>query len=298
MGESDEKKFSIIHIDAGDLAKPASLLIEKISDAIGGIAKPWQLRRVAEAEVAAERIRATGEVKITELHRRAARRFIMEEAKKQNNMEGIIVKALPDVTEGAKPEQLEDDWITNFFDKCRLVSDEEMQALWAKILSGEVNSPGKFSKRTIDLVSGLDKSDALSFSTLCNFNFSIAPGDQFPLIYDKDSKIYTENGVFFSLLAHLESIGLIHFGEVTGYVRRGLGQSGYLYYFGQKVWIEFAKPNDNELQLGHVILTRAGLQLASICISHPQEGFVEYVKEKWRGFGYKTEPPPHPNPTP
>jgi hypothetical protein len=36
-------------INLGDLAKPASVLIEKISDAIGGGFKPWQTRRVAKA---------------------------------------------------------------------------------------------------------------------------------------------------------------------------------------------------------------------------------------------------------
>jgi hypothetical protein len=49
---------------------------------------------------------------------------------------------LPELTEAATPEKLEDDWITNFFDKCRLISDEEMQTLWSKVLAGEANAPG------------------------------------------------------------------------------------------------------------------------------------------------------------
>jgi len=42
----------------GDLTKPATVLIEKISDAVGGIFKPHQLVRVAKAEAEVERIRA------------------------------------------------------------------------------------------------------------------------------------------------------------------------------------------------------------------------------------------------
>ena len=34
----------------GDVSKPASKLIEKVSDAIGGIFKPYQIRRGARAE--------------------------------------------------------------------------------------------------------------------------------------------------------------------------------------------------------------------------------------------------------
>ena len=35
---------------------------------------------------------------------------------------------------------MEEDWIANFFDKCRIVSDSEMQSLWARVLAGEANA--------------------------------------------------------------------------------------------------------------------------------------------------------------
>lgn len=38
---------------AGDLGKPANTFIEKVSDAVVGIAKPYQIIRVAKAEVEA-----------------------------------------------------------------------------------------------------------------------------------------------------------------------------------------------------------------------------------------------------
>jgi len=275
-------------LNLGDLAKPASTLIEKISDAIGGIFKPYQIRRVAQAEAEAEKIRAAAQIEITDLQRRAMLRFFAEEAKKQNNIESITSKALPQVTEEAMPDHVEDDWITNFFDKCRLISDEEMQILWAKILAGEANSPGKYSKRTVDLLASLDKIDAVLFAKLCSFSFYIA--EVTPLIYDINHSIYTDHGIDFTAISHLESIGLIHCEHLAGYVRQGLGQKGFVHYFGNKVWIEFKKPEDNELQLGHVMLTKTGQQLAPICGAQPRDGFVDYIKEKWRSLGYKTEP--------
>jgi Protein of unknown function (DUF2806) len=109
------------------------------------------------------------EIEVTALQQRAMRRFVAEEAKKQNNIEGITAKALPDLSPDATPERMEDDWIANFFNRCRLISDEDMQNIWARILSGEANSPGRFSKRTVNLVGGLDKSDAILFSGLLGF---------------------------------------------------------------------------------------------------------------------------------
>ena len=129
-------------INLGDLSKPANTLIEKISDAIGGLYKPFQIRRVAEAEADADNIRAVAHIEVTELQHRAMSRLFAEEAKKQHNIEAITLKALPDIKPESQPKNVEDDWIINFFDKCRLISDEQMQSLWARILAGETNSPG------------------------------------------------------------------------------------------------------------------------------------------------------------
>jgi len=141
----------------GELTKPATVLIEKISDAVGGIFKPYQIVRVAKAEAEAGRIQADARIQITDLHRRAMHRFLEEEAKKQSNIEAVTRKALPLLSEGSCPQNVEDDWITNFFDKSRIVSDEDMQRLWSGVLAGEANNPGTFSKRTVNLLADLDK---------------------------------------------------------------------------------------------------------------------------------------------
>ena len=153
----------------GEISKPATVLIEKISDAIGGIFRPYQIRRVAQAEAEADRIQAISQIEITELQRRATQRFFAEEAKKQANIESITEKAIPEVEPNADPSKVDDDWITHFFDSCRLVSDSDMQKLWASLLADEANVPGTHSKRTVTVLSSLDKSDALLFQKLCSF---------------------------------------------------------------------------------------------------------------------------------
>jgi hypothetical protein len=77
-------------INVGDISKPATVLIEKISDAIDGYIKPYQIRRIAKAEI----IRAQAQIEVTDLQRRALVRFAAEEARKQDNIEKISQKAL------------------------------------------------------------------------------------------------------------------------------------------------------------------------------------------------------------
>ncbi len=285
MGES----HSIINL--GELSKPATVLIEKISEAIGGLAKPWQIKRVAEAEAEAERIHAVAQIEITKLQKRAMTRLIAEEARKQHNIEAITAKAIPQLDSDAKPENVEDDWIANFFDKCRLISDEDMQKLWARILAGEANSPGQFSKRTVALLSSMDKSDAARFTKVCDFACKIDT-EIVPVILKYDHEIYVKHGLNYPLLSHLDTIGLVRF-EIApqhAFTVDQLPQHTVVRYFSQEIKIAFPSPGiplppAHELIVGQVLFTDAGQQLADICEAKPVPGFFELLKQTWQPFG-------------
>lgn len=274
----DETNNSLINL--GDIAKPADTLIKKVSKAVGGIFEPYQIKRLAKAEAEAAVIKAQAEIQVTELHRRAMHRFIEEEAQKQKNIEDITNQAVPLLSENTDAGRMNDDWVTNFFDKSRIVSDQEMQGLWARVLAGEANAPGTYSKRTVNFLGDLDKIDADLFSKLCGFGWQV--GNVVPLVFDVQANIYQENGITFDALSHLESIGLIQFNHLSGFRLLRLPKKFYVLYYGQPLLLEMPKDEDNELQIGHVLLTKVGQELAPICGSKPIDGFVEYVKEKWK----------------
>ena len=265
-------------VSIGELSKPATVLVEKISDAIGGIFKPWQIRRVARAEGEAERIKAVSQIEISKLQRRALQRFIVEEAKKQTNIESITAKALPNVEQNAQPQNMEDDWITNFFDKCRLISNEEMQILWSKVLAGEANSPGTFSKRTVNFLGSLDMYDATLFHSLCRFSW-ITEGLT-PLIYNESTEIYNKYGLDFVSLKHLDAIGLLSLESTTGYLLTELPKKITITYYGKPLIIEFGNEKENEFNIGHVILSKIGQELAPICGAKPIPEFFDFVIEE------------------
>jgi hypothetical protein len=270
-------------INLGDLSKPATTLIEKVSDAVGGIAKPWQIVRIAKAKAEVDIIRAQSRIDISEMEQRALVRMVREEGNKQENIESITAQAIPLLSQEAKPENVEDDWITHFFDKARLVSDAEMQSLWSRILAGEANKPHTFAKKTVDLVATLDKSDALLFSKFCTFVWMI--GSLAPIIFDVSESMLANAGINFMTLNHLDDIGLITFGNIMTYSRNGLPKYMPVFYYGRAVTIEF--PSDlNNLQIGKVILTRAGEQLAAICGSEPSDDYFQSVLKRWYDQDY------------
>ena len=268
--------------NVGDLGKPFDTLVKKIAKGVGTLYEPRRIRNVAEAEAEASKIKAESEIEITDLHRRAEQRRIEEEAKHQKNMEDITAKAAPHLNKDANPDAIEDDWIANFFDKCRIVSDGEMQSLWSRVLAGEANTPGTYSKRTVNFVSELDKSDANLFTKLCGFGWVIR--NVVPLVFDVQADIYNRHGINFNTLSHLDTIGLIQFEGLAGFRHLELPKRFAMYYYRKPLSLEMAEDANNELKTGNVLLTKIGQELAQICGSKPIEDFYEYVKEQWKQY--------------
>lgn len=269
-------------VNLGDISKPAETLINKISEAVGGVFAPFQIKRIAKAEAEAAIIKAQTEIQITDLHRRAMHRFIEEEAQRQNNIEEITVKAIPQLEDRSNPDAMNKDWVTNFFEKSRIVSDGEMQDIWARVLAGEANAPGTYTKRTVNFLGDLDKKDAELFQTLCSFGWYV--GEFTPLVFDAQASIYNNTGLNFKALTHLDSIGLIQFNSLSGFQRLGLPKKFDVLYCGQPLSLTMENESENSLPIGNVLLTKMGEELVNICRVPGVDGFMDYVKEQWKVY--------------
>ena len=166
-------------MNIGDLGEPAKVLIEKLADAGYVLYEPKHIREVAkakadaaiiqaEAEIEIDKAKAKAEIEITDLHRRAAQRWIAEQGQQQESIENTITKAIPQLNEDADPNAIEDDWIIKFFDKNRLVTDENVQDLWASILAGEANSKGSYSPKALTTLADMNQKAVMLFNSFCS----------------------------------------------------------------------------------------------------------------------------------
>ncbi len=252
-------------IDVGKLSKPATVLVEKISNAIGILYEPRRIKQKAIAEAEASKTKALMNLEIQSMKERALNRLVIEEIKKQENIESITEKSFSSLAENATPENIEDDWLSNFFDKCKLISDDEMRTLWAKILAGESNTPGTFSKRTIDFISTLDKSDALLFDNFLKYCWFIL--DYQPLIIDYQNDIYNKNNINLNTLMHLNQIGLIGFTPTGRFETTFTLNTIDIGYYGRILNLNFKNSSQNKINIGCVDLTKIGKDLARV--NHP-----------------------------
>ena len=94
------------------------------------------------------------------------------------------------------------DWTARFFDYVQDVSSEDMQKIWAKILSGEVENPGRTSLRTLDTLRNMTKRDAELFRDICPFIIS----NVFVFYSDMVKDL---NAITVGNLLHLQDCGLV-----------------------------------------------------------------------------------------
>jgi hypothetical protein len=105
--------------------------------------EPQRIKRLAKAEVEANKSRALGDIEVSELQRRVLQRLAVEEGVRQPNIETITRLAIEDVKPDAKPENIDPDWIAHFFDRSRLISDAEMQTFWGRSACRRGESAGR-----------------------------------------------------------------------------------------------------------------------------------------------------------
>ncbi len=124
----------------------------------------------------------------------------------------------------------------------------------------------------------LDNRDVALFTSLCQFVW--IQGEPLPLIYEIENEIYTKHGINLPVLKHLEAIGLVSLAS-AGYVKKRFGKHTRLFYYGKPTKIQFFQAANNQLDLGHVLLTNLGKALVAVCNIKRNQEFYEYVIERW-----------------
>lgn len=289
-----------LDLDVAGVGKMGVRLIEKASDAAGVLYEPTRITRRAKAEAKAEIMRAKADVEIADIQRRAAQRFVNEQMLMQANMEEIIGKAIPHINEDASPEDMSNDWLLNFFDKSRMVSEDEMQELWARVLAGEADNPGLYSRKTINLLADIEAEDARLFKQLSDFRLMptidyvsdfneqagerklISSSEPTLVIFDWNHRIYERNGVNHQSLMRLEWLELVRRLD-GGYISHdALGRTLVYEHSGGYIYLA----NGTPFSVGNIEFTVAGEQLSELCTPlESPNGYVDYITEIWRSRG-------------
>lgn len=180
-----------------NITAPAEKLILKLWESIEkstiGLFKPWQMKRIANAEAKADQVKmlisAQTKQDIQDL-KNGRKYFDIEQAKlltvsedteistekmlasneyvkilcKSHNIANsikIAMEQLENESESITTEKsINQDWLNEWSEHAGFVSDKDIQSLWGKVLAGEVKKPGSFSLRTMQFLRNLSKDEA------------------------------------------------------------------------------------------------------------------------------------------
>jgi hypothetical protein len=286
------------------ISEPLCKLIDAIRAGIGVVYQPTQIRRKAKAEADAAIIMAEGEaqanIRLAESHgktldieARAKERIASRERRRQKNIEAIMEKAETALPETVSETAVDDDWVARFFEECQDIKNEEMQNVWAKLLAGEVARPGSFSLRTLALVKVLRKEDAHLFTRLCAYIWMF-PNGPCAIINDDPQPGTASNELNFEQLTHLEALGLITFQPLSGFTLTFTTNPPRpmltALYYGQLHLLKLPE-NSKCLQIGKLMLTAVGKELAPVAGSGPDEDYRRRIVTHWRQTGIEVDEP-------
>lgn len=259
----------------------AAALLEKCSGFVEGLFRPHQMKRIAQAEVDSALIRAEGEIDL-ELLRRTGNRLVREETAKQKNMERIVTLAIGQLPSDSKPAEISDDWIFQFFDKCRTTSDASMQHLWARILAGESRQAGSFSRRAINILAQLDQNEIGALGRIRSACLEEANGDFVLFQPQDDDELFLKRiGVSAVAILQLKHTGLVDIDSPGGFFIACDSQRVTYGYGSSKIVVE-ADARIEHFRASSFAITAVGSQLARLSEFTPIPNFVEDVVDSLR----------------
>ncbi len=257
-------------------------LIELVREVIGVHLEPSNHRELIDPDVEATAILARADLRVTSRSQRAAHRLVLQEIKRQENIEAITTRAIEELAPGGtEPEQeVELDWARQFFDFCQDVSDAFIQVLWAKVLAAEFEKPGRFSLRTLAIVNELRRQDAELFERFCGYCWYDG-NELVPVLSHRDLGEQSTVSLSRLELAQLRSLGLIENILPAGFSIK-LEQFD-LHYHG---WHSLSLPTwMDHLAISPCLLTRQGQELAPLMGSVPNEPYQAATVADWRWRG-------------
>ncbi len=289
---SDSEKFLA---NSSGLTQTASILIEKISNAIGVLYEPRKIIKLAQAQAHAELINLNSRLQLSEIEHRAIQSHIRREAFKQDNIERITANAISSLSHDSSPDEISKDWLSYFFNHCDSISEPEMQRVWGEVLAKKASNTSSYSKKTISTLAVLESSDAEIFTKFCSF--AVARDQSAELfILDIGESYYRNHDVDYGSALHLESMGLVHYSSegfavsVDSQINQDTPEDCHsilMNYFGKQLEMIVPKSEPENLtedsvsiSTGQVNFTAVGQELFTLCRAHPSDSFINYWRKQ------------------
>lgn len=287
------------------IGKEGTKAVGKLSDLLKQLTLPNVTKRqtnalIYDADKKAEFIRSNPDMNVSfegntvnirqllpnEIEEHAKFRLIAKAIRQQENIESIIENAYKDLqyAEECSDEPIDMDWWNHFENCAENISNEDMQLIWGKILSGEIKKPGTFSVRTLNDIKSLNKRDAEAFQKILPYICSLGKNNSDDLILINETSSYEKHGITINDFMVLDEAGLIQ--RNTGLTIKIVDDKCNLYYDDNyKIVVRFNESKTSEIDMfiknvsiSVINVTRTGMQLyKALSVNSQLEGVCEIL---------------------
>lgn len=275
------------NINLQPIADVANNAIDKISNAAGWMASHESLRSKALKSF----IDDIQNSNIEPIHKAVLISNAKSILKGYKNQKEIIDIALQNLNETAKPEGVKDDWICEFMDMAKHVSDVEYRSIWGRILAGEMETPGSFSIGALEKLRCLSKKDAECFTKASKICMEYH-GQHYILANTERGSGLDNYDFSYNDLLQLSDCGLMRLNSLSlKYKYDDQRDDSCMHNNSIVVYFDGDRNKDQEAELFAFAFTEAGNQLLKVVETEPEKEQIlkelKYVASKFEWLDIK-----------
>lgn len=194
---------------------------------------------------------------------RIDQRLKFQENKRQLNIESIIQLTAEELAneKEVSDESLSENWINKFFRISEDISEQNIQLLFAKVLSGEIKRPNSYSTRTLELISNLSTEEAQVINRLAEF-IAYDYHDHASIVNPRELR--NEDKINVNDLLVLVELGILTSATENLTLNFENLQHPISFYIGTKVLVGFAEEGTTKQQFSAIPLSRVGTEIYTL----------------------------------
>ena len=180
-------------------------------------------------------------------------------------------------------EPIDADWLARWRDNAQDVSSEDLQRLWARILSGELKRPGSYSIHTIDLLRRVSKGDAEIISNIAKYQIK-------NFIFKADTH-FERAGITLDTLLELDELGIVSGVQGLGALETSMKSqvpNRFMCVLASinKALLITGDDHNANLAIPVYTITRMGREIMSLGSFEADEDYLRIVTDYVKGKGF------------
>ena len=245
-------------------------------------------RRLVEGSESDKEASSPNDLTAATLAATAQRSLVVQQMRAEVNVAKAVMGAEADLEDDPQepPDRcVDEDWLFRWRESASKVSAAELQALWGRVLAGEVKSPGSYSLRTLEFLKNLSKEDARRIEKLAPF---VVDND---FVFKGDKALLESEGITLGYLLSLRDLGIVDLGATRG-LRKVLRTAtpnefmlGLVSY--TRVLVVTHEDPKKEIGLDVYRLTSLGKEVLKLGAFTPEDSYIRVLGRTLRDQGFK-----------